>query len=157
MRFHIILSPVSSSLNSRILSGSTYMFLLLTVTVLCCFVPFGYKPPAKAGTSASPLKRTQDIITDLGSKNDTPFAKWSLCIANFGLSRLCAMPASWAGQLRFGKSQSSIIFGVFSLTWVTNCGGCVWLAPALQHGVMCGIPSFVPPAGKWQNLPNVYA
>lgn len=48
-------------------------------------------------------------------------------------------------------------FGVFSLTWVTNCGGCVWLVPALQHGVVCGIPSFVPPAGKWQNLPNVYA
>lgn len=59
------------------------MFLLLTATVLCCFVPFGYKPPAKAGTLASPLKRTQDIITDLGSKNDTPFAKWSALYCQF--------------------------------------------------------------------------
>lgn len=81
-RFHIP-SPMSSSLNSRILSGSPYLFLLLAVTVLSCFVPFGHKPPAKAGTLASLLKRTQDIITDLGSKNDTPFAKCSALYCQF--------------------------------------------------------------------------
>lgn len=107
---------------------------LLTVTVLCCSVPFGYKPPAKAGTLASPLKRTQDIITDLGSKNDTPFAKCSALYCQLwafqtpGKNSILSWPTQW-----FGKTQSSTIFGVFSVTWVTNCGGCVWLVPALQQ------------------------
>lgn len=102
------------------------MFLLLTCShysALLCSTQ--YKPPAKAGTLASPLQRTQDVITALCSKNDTQFAKRSALASQFLACRLLAMMGLWVVWLWSGKTRSRIIFSVFFLSRVTKSRCCM--------------------------------
>lgn len=123
----------------------------LTVTIPCCFVPLSYKPPAKTGTLASPLKRTQDIITDLGSKNDILFAKWSALYCQFlAFQTPCndSIPSSltviWQDSIQ--HHIECLLSTISNKKWGLHAQS----VPGLQHGVMCGIPFFVLPIGRWQ-------